>query len=337
MPIELSEIPQYEPMGNALTVPDIRAIMRFRGRNADTSVMYADRQLDFAFRKAANMFIRATRFTKEALSLPLLAGEDTLTAFPAGFHPDRILAVYLTGANVVATPISAGRFPSPITPQDTLCSLRRGDYAEVLTMATASPSSGQPVVIAFKSITEAKLYPKALKDVTVNFLWTPPCTSWQAGAAFARANVAGGAITSVDVLYPFDAENNVSSSGSIYSTEPTIAFSGGGGVGALATATIDADENGVSDITVDNGGTGYTSAPVVVIGGQRSDVTINLPDDVIEQIASDGAIACLQETEEEHTYAREAMARFQAYIRSQVGRGTLGGRLRFGQTRTWFG
>ena len=45
---------------------------------------------------------------------------------------------------------------------------------------------------------------------------------------------------------------------------PTISFSGGGGSGAAAVAVL---TNGtVSGITLYNGGSGYTSAPTIIIG-----------------------------------------------------------------------
>jgi len=50
-----------------------------------------------------------------------------------------------------------------------------------------------------------------------------------------------------------------------YTSVPSVSFSGGGGSGAAATAVID---NGrITAINVTAGGTGYTTAPAVVIGG----------------------------------------------------------------------
>lgn len=54
-------------------------------------------------------------------------------------------------------------------------------------------------------------------------------------------------------------------SGSVYTSTPTVAFSGGGGTGAAATAVL---TNGVvTGITITNAGSGYTSAPTVTISG----------------------------------------------------------------------
>lgn len=55
------------------------------------------------------------------------------------------------------------------------------------------------------------------------------------------------------------------SGGANYSAVPTVKLIGGGGTGATATATIAAGK--VTGFTVTAGGSGYTSAPVVVISG----------------------------------------------------------------------
>jgi hypothetical protein len=58
---------------------------------------------------------------------------------------------------------------------------------------------------------------------------------------------------------------NVSSGGTGYTTAPTVAFSGGGGSGAQATAIV---SNGVvTSVALDNPGTGYSSAPTVAFSG----------------------------------------------------------------------
>ena len=59
---------------------------------------------------------------------------------------------------------------------------------------------------------------------------------------------------------------NVGNGGTGYTSAPTVAFSGGGGSGAVATATIDS-EGRVNGVAVTNRGTGYTSAPTVSFSG----------------------------------------------------------------------
>jgi hypothetical protein len=75
----------------------------------------------------------------------------------------------------------------------------------------------------------------------------------------------------------------VNTAGSNYSAVPTITFTGGGGSGAVATATL--SNKTINKITVSNGGTGYTSAPTVTItcsgsctGGSGATATAYLGD-----------------------------------------------------------
>jgi hypothetical protein len=71
--------------------------------------------------------------------------------------------------------------------------------------------------------------------------------------ASATARVAGGRLVGIDVA----------DGGFEYSTPPVVQIVGGGGAGATATATVTGQI--VTAITVGNPGTGYTSAPQVVI------------------------------------------------------------------------
>jgi len=79
-------------------------------------------------------------------------------------------------------------------------------------------------------------------------------TGFTAGAATATVNA--GAVTAV----------TVDTAGTGYEVAPTISFTGGGGNGATAVATINA-AGAITAITVTNGGTGYATAPTVVISG----------------------------------------------------------------------
>ena len=58
----------------------------------------------------------------------------------------------------------------------------------------------------------------------------------------------------------------VGNGGASYTSAPSVAFSGGGGSSAAATATINADGE-VNGIAVTNNGTGYTGTPTVAISG----------------------------------------------------------------------
>ena len=83
----------------------------------------------------------------------------------------------------------------------------------------------------------------------------------------------------------------VTNAGAGYTTVPTVAFSGGGGTGAAATATIAGGR--VSGITVTNQGANYTSAPTVAITGGGGagatgtavlGLTINLQPKAIQEL-----------------------------------------------------
>jgi hypothetical protein len=67
-------------------------------------------------------------------------------------------------------------------------------------------------------------------------------------------------------------EIQVTNGGSGYTTRPAVTITGGGGVGAAATASISGGE--VTSIQLDDGGYGYTSTPTVeIIGGGGQDAT----------------------------------------------------------------
>ena len=104
--------------------------------------------------------------------------------------------------------------------------------------------------------------------------------SFQLGSgAGGTASVSGAAVTGVTV-------NNDHSAGYLAAYPPTVKFSGGGGSGATATASISIFRD--VEITVTNGGSGYTAAPTVEIisfsGG--------LPQNVINFCAQTGDIGC---------------------------------------------
>ncbi len=92
--------------------------------------------------------------------------------------------------------------------------------------ANGNPVPGKPIYVAFK-------YPKEI-------------------APFQPATDVVASVT-------------VTSGGAGYTSEPTVAFSGGGGTGATASATVTG--GAVTAITVTNPGSGYTSDPTVTLTG----------------------------------------------------------------------
>jgi hypothetical protein len=57
------------------------------------------------------------------------------------------------------------------------------------------------------------------------------------------------------------------SAGAGYTVTPSIAISGGGGIGAAATCSIETIQSGISTITMINFGVGYVTPPLVTISG----------------------------------------------------------------------
>ena len=65
---------------------------------------------------------------------------------------------------------------------------------------------------------------------------------------------AGGSVTAIQIINP----------GLLYSRAPRIIITGGSGSGASAICTIDVN-GGINNVTITNNGSGYTSAPDVIV------------------------------------------------------------------------
>jgi len=72
-----------------------------------------------------------------------------------------------------------------------------------------------------------------------------------------------GGVTSIDKIL-------LTNAGAGYTVAPTITITGGGGVGAAATASIVTSGQGVIRITITDGGVGYSTTPIVTISGPPS-------------------------------------------------------------------
>jgi hypothetical protein len=100
--------------------------------------------------------------------------------------------------------------------------------------------------------------------------------------AFATAFVTNGFVTQITV--------NGQNGG--YLTDPTVQIVGGGGSGAQAVASISPDESGapndqVYSITVTSPGSGYTSAPAVVISPPTATLNFATPPQIIPMVRLD--------------------------------------------------
>jgi len=69
-----------------------------------------------------------------------------------------------------------------------------------------------------------------------------------------------GRVTSIEKIL-------ITNAGAGYTTPPSITITGGGGVGAAATASIETSGQGVIRFSIQDGGVGYGTAPTVTIAG----------------------------------------------------------------------
>jgi hypothetical protein len=116
----------------------------------------------------------------------------------------------------------------------------------------------------------------AIVEVTAGASYT--LSEKPASTALAAAAGNSNLVFGVDATEIFAGGDNVTevgvvTGGTLYVEAPVIAFSGGGGSNAAATATISG--GAVTAITVTNVGSGYTSAPTVTIPKARVTIPTN--------------------------------------------------------------
>lgn len=78
-------------------------------------------------------------------------------------------------------------------------------------------------------------------------------------SAVARIINKGGSFSVRDIL--------LTNSGIGYTTPPIISISGGGGIGAAATCSIETQQKGIIRFLINDGGIGYTTAPFIHVNG----------------------------------------------------------------------
>jgi len=133
----------------------------------------------------------------------------------------------INAGTILKAPMPLEVLPPPIDPVTKLVKHR-----EVNPVADLAPSSAAPALYAKFTFKDRKGY---------DWVYRGP----HAGAPLGAATILVG--------------------GSGFTTPPTITFSGGGGTGASATASI--ASGAITAITISTAGSGYTSAPAVVITG----------------------------------------------------------------------
>ena len=88
-------------------------------------------------------------------------------------------------------------------------------------------------------------------------------------APFAAGNVNATAVaitTTRSGIFSID-RILLTNAGAGYTTPPTVTITGGGGVGAAATAAVEQSNFGIVDFTITNNGVGYATKPIVTITG----------------------------------------------------------------------
>ena len=88
-------------------------------------------------------------------------------------------------------------------------------------------------------------------------------------APFAAGNVNATAVaitTTRSGIFSID-RILLTNAGAGYTTPPTVTITGGGGVGAAATAAVEQSNFGIVDFTITNNGIGYAAKPIVTITG----------------------------------------------------------------------
>ena len=88
-------------------------------------------------------------------------------------------------------------------------------------------------------------------------------------APFAAGNVNATAVaitTTRSGIFSID-RILLTNAGAGYTTPPTVTITGGGGVGAAATAAVEQSNFGIVDFTITNNGVGYAAKPIVTITG----------------------------------------------------------------------
>tara|TARA_B100000427_G_scaffold289603_1_gene265408 strand:+ start:590 stop:2272 length:1683 start_codon:yes stop_codon:yes gene_type:complete len=117
---------------------------------------------------------------------------------------------------------------------------------------------------------------------------TPPTVAIStAPSGTGNANATAVAITTHRAgIYSIDHITLVSP-GAGYTETPTVTITGGGGIGAAATAYLESAERGILSFTMTNNGVGYAKTPTVTVTGIGSDAYIGVSSiAVVEPVMS---------------------------------------------------
>lgn len=246
-----------------------------------------------------------------------------LPAGASAFRPERLQMVYLSGPNVVVKGCgSAGYFDeslavrggqhAPYTVQ-TSTRLPVVEYSQVADFQFIYSTAGQPEMLSFVSDSQFAVFPQPDMPYTINFRWSDWFTSWNLGTPLTSFTNTAGILSAPTVV---DGSDDQASS-------MTAAFSDSGS-GSGATLTANMSNGSLYSMTLATGGSNYSASTILLLDGFNSaDQTVNLPDDLLDEVVSLGAPAFLQYNEPEHAFASQKGQLFVQFVEKL--RGKLGG------------
>ncbi len=278
-------------------------------RTAYDSSLYAADNIDWAFQRAADEFNRIAGTSKTIGTLTLTANSINLPAPPSDWTPSQHLQQTLLCSGLQVNPnihfVDYNQIES---------AMWLGGTSNQNTIANSTASS--PIMFAYKDETTGYVWPAPSQDgYTIEYWYWRKFTSWTPGQACVSATVnTSGTITAVTVIQ-----------GGYYpGNSATITVTGGTGSGASLSAIL--QNNVLSTVTINSGGTGYTSPTILVNGSTAADITFNLADEALRIIISDGVQGYMQNIEPQNSgLAAEALARFERNAKAYGGR-AAGGR-----------
>ncbi len=297
------------------TIADVRRFTRKSARNAQSSSMYSDQDIDDAYFEASFEWTRLVRPSRTLTALTLAVGSSSIPAFPSNWTPENTMQVDLTLAGSIITP------GINFVTMDQL-------YIERAKRGIGSPLTlpqDRPRFMAVPDSTQATTLGQidTLSDQAygINLWQWNPFVPWTSGQG-----LLSGSVGTANQILPV----TVLAGGYYPGATPTVTVSAGTGSGATFVVTMNGTT--ISSIAVSAAGTNYTGTPVFSLNGVvASGVSIGFSDEQVQIIASSGAPYYLQRFEPENAeMARDSMyASFIANAKRLSGMGAGG---RGGQT-----
>ena len=269
-----------------MTLTQARSYVR-QWLRGESGVAFNAAEYDRALLTQGDDFIRRARFGVQVSTLVISDSTEALPTFPTGFRPDRFLSAWLIDSDSV--PVAQLSLISQLE-------LRERQFQHGV-------SDSIPEYLAFLTNTTGELYPAPNAAYTMKLEWLPFFDSWTEGIAQTTAVLSGGGLASITIA-----------DGGYYASTPAVTFSGGGGSGAAATAVL--TDNVVTSFTSITAGTGYTTAPTVLLDGvATSTVTISaVPDDILRKLLITAVPGLLQINMPQEPYSKLALEQYEQLV-----------------------